>query len=65
MDSPIDWCRYFADLEEDPVAHPPRLTVREFIQAREHIHGCDNCHNRVERVLARDPGPQFPYRGMN
>ncbi len=60
-----DWCKYFADIEANPAVHPPRLTIRQFLQAREHLYGCDTCFNRSERVVAQAPKEQFPERGTN
>lgn len=65
MSDQTDWCKYFADIEADPYATTPQLTVRQFLQAREHIYGCDNCNNRVERVLAREPKQSGPLYGEN
>jgi hypothetical protein len=65
MQDPIDFCKYFADIERDPRAHPPRLTIRQFYAAREHVQNCDNCYNRTERVLARAPKTPFPMPGEN
>lgn len=65
MVDPIDWCKYFADIEADPSAITPRLTVRQWLQAREHVYGCDSCNLRVERVLAKEPKEQLPDIGMN
>lgn len=64
MNDPIDFCKYFADIEADPAAVPPRLTVRQFLQAQEHVYGCDACYVRMERVAARQ-SQQFPERGIN
>jgi len=48
-----DWCRLFADMEVDPSAIiTPRLTVREFYEAKTHTLLCDICYNRVLRVDA-------------
>lgn len=49
----MDWCKYFSDIEADPSAITPRITVRQLLEAREHAHNCDVCNNRIERVLAR------------
>lgn len=65
MESPVDFCKYFSDIEKDPTAHPPRLTIRQFFEAREHLQNCDNCSNRVDRVMASAPEEPFPPRGEN
>lgn len=60
MDSPVDWCKYFQDIERDPRAITPRITVRQWLEARNHIQNCDPCSNRVDRVLASAP-PESPF----
>lgn len=65
MEEPIDWCKFFADIEKDPKAIVPRITVRQMIQAREHLANCDNCDLRMQRVEANAPKPKFPERGTN
>jgi len=62
---PINWCTYFANIEENPKAITPKLTVRQFMEAREHLHRCDVCFNRSERVLAAAPKDVFPKSGEN
>lgn len=61
----IDWCSYFKKLEDDPSAMTPNITVREFMQAREHLYGCDACFNRSERVIAKAPKDPFPKMEKN
>lgn len=65
MEDPIDWCRYFADIEKDPAAITPQLTIRQWMQMQDHVAGCDNCNLRIERVMAQMPKDEFPERGMN
>lgn len=65
MIDPVDFCKYFSDIEADPSAIAPRLTIRQFLQAREHIYGCDVCFNRSERVLVKAPKDVFPSQGTN
>lgn len=48
-----DWCKYFADIEADPTALTPQITVREYLQARDHLQNCDVCFNSSERVLSK------------
>lgn len=48
-----DWCKFFAGIEADHTAIAPTLTVREYMQARDHVQSCDSCFNRTERVLAK------------
>lgn len=50
----MDFCEFFRNIEADPYAITPPITVREFIQLRDHLHSCDTCYNRSERVLAKD-----------
>lgn len=49
---PKDWCQFFMDIEANPTAIIPDLTVREYLQARNHVMSCDSCLTRTERVLA-------------
>lgn len=61
----MDWCKFFADIEKDPTAKVPDITVRQLFQAKEHVQGCDSCFNRTERTLAKQPKQQFPERSQN
>jgi hypothetical protein len=65
MTDPVDFCKYFADIEANPAAKAPRLTIRQFLQAKEHLYTCDPCFNRTERVIAKAPKEIFPQRGIN
>ncbi len=65
MRNQIDWCKFFANIEANPKAYPPRLTVRQQLQAREHLYGCDVCFNRSERVLAKPRQNKFSIEDMN
>ncbi len=66
MSSQIDdWCGFFAGVEANPRAMI-QLTIRQLLQAREHVANCDSCNNRVERVLARAPqDQQYPSAWKN
>lgn len=48
-----DWCEFFRAIEADPTAITPQITVREYLQAREHLGSCDVCYNSSERVLSK------------
>jgi len=54
-DDKIDYCKFFSDIEKDPTALVPALTVRQYLEARDHVMNCDNCFNRTERVLQKAP----------
>lgn len=58
----IDFCKYFADIEADPSAKTLHLSVREFLQAKQHVYDCDVCYNRMLRVTAKE---QYPDRSQN
>jgi hypothetical protein len=60
-----DYCRYFAQIEADPSAIAPQMTVREFMGAKEHVKVCDVCSNRVDRVLAKAPPEEGPNVSVN
>lgn len=61
----MDWCRYFLDIQKDPEAITPRITVRQLLEAREHVYKCDQCFEITQRVLADAPTERFPERGTN
>lgn len=61
----MDWCKYFSDIEADPAAITPQITVRQLFEAREHLTKCDECNNRVERVVAQQPKEPFIKPGEN
>lgn len=48
-----DWCKFFADIEADPLAKVGPMTIRDHIMAKDHIQDCDVCFNSTERVLAK------------
>ncbi len=54
-DNKMDFCKFFSDIEKDPTAIVPPMTVRQLLEAREHVMGCDTCFNRTERVLKKAP----------
>lgn len=61
----IDYCKFFADIEADPKAITPRLTVRQFLEAKKHVHTCHICHASVNRVLAQHDKLANDNRSMN
>lgn len=65
MADKMDWCKYFFDIEADPEAVTPRITVRQMFEAREHLLVCDACYNRTERVVANTTRERFLDRGIN
>lgn len=64
-DEEFDMCKFFADVEADPHAVTPPITVRQFNQLREHMFDCDTCYNRVQRVFADNPNDSTPMPGLN
>ena len=54
-----NWCEFFANIEKDPKAITPRLTVRDLLAAKEHIDSCKDCSDSMDRVLANAP-PEKP-----
>lgn len=60
----MNWCKFFADIEANPKALVPRLTVREYYEAKQHSEDCDVCNNRVQRVLAKTPKEAI-FFGLN
>lgn len=66
MKEPINWCKYFADIEADPQAITPRVTVKQlYIDAVEHIRSCEKCNASVDRVYSQMPKETFPKPGEN
>lgn len=59
-----DYCKFFQTIEENP-QEEVEVTVREMIEAEEHLRGCDACFNRSERILAKAPKEQSPLFGEN
>lgn len=64
-DEDLNFCKFFADIEADPYAIVPQLTVKQFWDARNHIRLCDICAERVDRVLEDNPKDPFPKPGEN
>jgi hypothetical protein len=54
-----EWCTFFANIELDPKAITPRLTIRDMLAARAHIGECQTCADSVDRVLDSAP-PENP-----
>lgn len=50
-----EWCVFFQNIEKDPSAITPRLTVRDMIAARAHIDECKWCSASMDRVLSSAP----------
>ncbi len=51
----MDWCKFFSDIEKDPFAKVPSLTVRQFFEGKEHARACKDCYDRIERTVASNP----------
>lgn len=54
-----EWCKFFQDIEKDPTAITPRLTVRDLYAAKDHIDECPECFASSDRVIANTP-PETP-----
>jgi hypothetical protein len=50
-----EWCVFFQDINNDPAAITPRLTVRDLMAAKDHIHNCKVCMAIVDKVLGDAP----------
>lgn len=50
-----EWHIFFQNIDKDPSQITPRLTVRELLAAREHVHQCEECMAIVDRVLENAP----------
>ena len=50
-----NFCDFFAQIEADPSAIIKDFTVRDYLNARMHIQGCEQCKERQDRVLAKSP----------
>ncbi len=53
MDKYEDFCAYFTKIASDPSAIATRITIREFLKARQHIHVCPKCAEIVESVASK------------
>lgn len=60
-----NFCRYFANIEKDPKAVTPQMTVGEFLQARIHVGECKACAECVDRVLDVAPQGEGPNVSLN
>lgn len=61
----MDWCTFFSNIERDPAAITPRITIRQMLEAKNHLQSCDLCYDRSERVLAKEPKDDTPKIGFN
>jgi hypothetical protein len=61
----IDFCKFFKDIEKDPSAITPQLTVGQFLQARAHIATCDACDAIVDKVVGKSPPRTGPTTTLN
>lgn len=53
MKDDIDFCKFFSDIEKNPYAKVPPITIGQFIKAREHAYSCATCMDRINRVAAQ------------
>lgn len=51
----MDFCEFFRNIEANPDAIVKGITIREMMQAREHLHNCERCSLSSQRVLAKAP----------
>jgi hypothetical protein len=65
QNEPVDFCKWMAEIEQDPSKKAPTMTVRQFLQLRDHVMGCDSCFMRMNHVLSRAPRETFPKRSEN
>jgi hypothetical protein len=57
-----DFCKFFREIEKNPKKLIiPRPTVREYLALKNHVNGCDNCNNIVNRVCASDTDTSIPF----
>ena len=54
-----EWCDFFKDIEADPTAITPLLTVRDLQEAKAHATECRDCSAIIDRVLASEPPKTF------
>ena len=55
MRTDAEWCEFFRDIDKDPAAITPRLTVRDLLAAKAHVHKCADCDAVLDRVLGDAP----------
>lgn len=61
----MDWCKFFADIQRNPDAITPPITVRQLQEAREHVRECTTCWAITEKVVKENEEPEFPERSKN
>jgi hypothetical protein len=54
-----EWCQWFTAVDANPTKIIPGLTIREIYEAREHLHNCDECYVRHQRVISSAPPQTF------
>lgn len=55
----MDYCEFYRNIEKDPTAIVPKMTVGQWFEAREHLFNCESCYLSSERVLAKAPQPKI------
>jgi hypothetical protein len=60
-----EMCEYFKKVAADPSALAPPLTVREFLQLRQHILVCQECSDLVDKTLENAPPDRGPQVSEN
>ncbi len=48
-----DFCKFFVDIEADPTAKVPPITIRDLLLAGQHLGTCDKCYESTVRVQQR------------
>ncbi len=54
-----NWCQFFRDIEKDPTAIVPPMTIGDMYKARAHVEGCPRCFSIMNRLA--DEAPDKPY----
>ena len=59
-----DICRLIQSIAAHPEAIVSGLTIRDYLEMREHVRECEKCHDSVEEVIKNSP-PDEPTIGFN
>ncbi len=60
----MDFCKFFSDIEKDPTA-PVNITVRQNIEAGDHVRTCPTCYAICERVAGSTDNSNGISIGLN
>ena len=50
----MNWCKFVTNIEKDPNAIVPKITIGQYLELREHVHNCQNCWDSMNRTLDKD-----------